>query len=349
MRDGPPSAEPDRPTSAGSVPAPDGHTSRKALRPTLVATLGPASVDRVGALAGGGADRLRINASHLTFEEVVATVSLARAACPDVGVVIDLQGAKLRLGRFEATPVRPGDRIRFVCASPSPETFPLPHPEFFKQLQRGTTVGLDDGRMRLRVTACGDDWCETEALVAGTLEPRKGVTVAEHPVVLTDLTDGDARLCRYAASVDRVALACSYMIDGREAAWIRRIAPRTPIVGKVERRAALERLAAIAASVDEIWICRGDLGAEVGAVDLARWVAAYRPPPDSPPVLMAGQVLEHLTRHAEPTRSEVCHLCDLLDRGYAGIVLSDETAIGHAPESAVRLARALLDGLAGIG
>jgi pyruvate kinase len=114
------------------------------------------------------------------------------------------------------------------------------------------------------------------------------------------------------------------------------------VAAKIERREAAHAIASIAGRVDAIWICRGDLGVQLGAPGLARFVASLRPSAFRVPVLMAGQVLEHLTRHRQPTRSEVCHLFDLADRGYRGFVLSDETAIGDDPLNAVETATSLL-------
>jgi pyruvate kinase len=94
--------------------------------------------------------------------------------------------------------------------------------------------------------------------------------------------------------------------------------------------------------VDALWVCRGDLGEQLGPAALARFVGSFSPADLPRPVLMAGQVLEHLTEHAEPTRSEVCHLFDLWQRGYAGVVLSDETAIGRRPAHAVARAASLV-------
>jgi len=150
----------------------------------------------------------------------------------------------------------------------------------------------------------------------------------------------------HAARYPPVSFACSFMRDGSEAGWIRSRADGCPVIGKVERRAALDRLGSIATQVDEIWICRGDLGSQLGMVELARWVGGFRPGGLRVPVLMAGQVLEHLTSHPEPTRSEVCHLYDLVRWGYAGFVFSDETAIGANPVGALSQARALLHAFA---
>ena len=141
-----------------------------------------------------------------------------------------------------------------------------------------------------------------------------------------------------ASSIPGLSLAISFVADGDELDWARRRAPGRRVIAKIERREASLRLESIAERADEIWICRGDLGAQLGLAAMASWVARCSPGTIPRPVLMAGQVLEHLTKHATPTRSEVCHLHDLVTRGYAGIVLSDETAIGSHPELAVRTA-----------
>jgi len=198
------------------------------------------------------------------------------------------------------------------------------------------------GNIRFIVRNADDEIIEAEALNAGELLPRKGVNLVDHPVALEDLTLRDVQHVERAVGYPPVAFACSFMRDGSEAGWIRSRAKGCPVVGKVERRAAIERIESIASQFDELWICRGDLGSQLGMVELARWVGDFRPRGLGVPVLMAGQVLEHLTSHPEPTRSEVCHLSDLVQRGYAGIVLSDETAIGADPVNAVRTARALL-------
>jgi len=96
------------------------------------------------------------------------------------------------------------------------------------------------------------------------------------------------------------------MKDGTEAEWLRRRSPGSTLIGKVERREATVHLEAITRSVDTVWICRGDLGAQLGPVFMARWIASYDPSGACVPVIMAGQVLEHMTAHPEPTRSEVC-------------------------------------------
>ena len=312
---------------------------------TLVATLGPASLSMPRSLVEAGVDVFRLNGSHMTADELGQAIEDVRRMTPSVPFVVDLQGAKMRLGNFAARPLRRGQRFD-LTPSGSDAAVPLPHPEVFEAVREGDTLSCDDDRVHLRVEAVSRERLEVASLVDGTLRPRKGVNVIEHPVDLEDLTPTDVAQIEVAGKHEHVAFACSFMRDGREAAWIRNRLPGAHVVGKVERAEAIEAIEAVAQQVNEVWICRGDLGAQLGLVRLARWLSDFDPRRLPVPVFIAGQVLEHLTQHLDPTRSEVCHLYDLLRRGFAGVVLSDETAIGTDPIRATRVARELIDTLA---
>jgi pyruvate kinase len=319
------------------------------VRPTfgIVATLGPASFGLVREIARAGATALRLNASHLSPDDLARRAAEARRAAPDLTLVVDLQGAKMRVGDLAEREVAAGTRVRFSVEPASAEDVPLPHLELFAAAEVGATVGLDDGRLRFVVRDRGQGWLEAEALVAGVLRPRKGVNLLEHPVRLSGLAPTDAERLDAVQTLPGVQVAWSFTFDGREAEWVRARRPGTPVVAKIERREAVAALAEIARRVDAVWVCRGDLGEQLGPAALGSFVGALAPARFACPVLMAGQVLEHLTTHREPTRSELCHLHDLVTRGYAGIVLSDETAIGrhpvHAVEEAAALVRAFSD------
>ncbi len=307
----------------------------------LVATLGPESWDLAAELVQAGATALRLNASHAAPAELGAILARVRAALPAVPVVIDLQGAKMRLGDCAAQTVVVDQALRFTCDPQVPAGVPLPHPELFVQTRVGDTLSVDDGRLRFWVRAAAPGVLDTRALSAGQLRPRKGVNLVEHPIELTDLNASDLAAVEAARGTPGVGWALSFVKDGRELAWLRRRVGPSPVIGKIERQEALDNLAAIAAASDGIWICRGDLGAQIGSVALARCVAGLDPRALGKPVWMAGQVLEHMTACADPTRSEVCHLFDLVARGYAGVILSDETAVGHRPVAAVHQAATL--------
>jgi pyruvate kinase len=308
----------------------------------IVATVGPASRLLAASLTECGATALRLNSSHLSVEELAMMAASVRKMLPDCPLVIDLQGAKMRLGEFTERKVQKGEEVRFTLRG-TDESLALPHREIFGAVAAGDTLICDDDRLRFRVASADSEVLDAVSLSDGLLRPRKGVNVVEHPIALVDITDRDQACICATAHLDPIAFAYSFMVDGREAGWIRRRAPGCAVIGKIERREGAQNAALMACAVDALWICRGDLGAQLGAAAMARFVASFVPRGTVCPVLMAGQVIEHLTHHSSPTRSEVCHLFDLVSRGYAGFVLSDETAIGVDPIGAVRTLRLLLN------
>jgi pyruvate kinase len=315
--------------------------SRESNQRALVVTLGPASFGLAPQLAQAGATAFRLNASHMGVDALRDAVDGLRRVCADAPLVVDLQGAKMRLGECAERSLAPGDRIT-LSFDAGPGVLPVPHAALFAQVRPGETLSIDDDRLRFEVEQVEGLSLVARARTGGVLRSRKGLNVVEHPVVLRDLAPRDAAVVAALANATRVTWALSFMADGSEAAWVRERAPDAAVIGKIERREATQNLAAIASATDAIWICRGDLGAQIGIPALARFVAGLDPRALGRAVLMAGQVLEHLTAHSEPTRSEACHLHDLLARGYAGIVLSDETAIGEDPVAATRTAALLL-------
>jgi pyruvate kinase len=311
--------------------------------PEIVATLGPSSRGHAVSLRSAGATAIRLNASHLSVEELGKVAAEVRLTSSDLPLVVDLQGAKMRLGSLDDRLVGIGDRVLFALSG-SAGAVPLPHPEVFSAVKEGDTLSSDDDRLRFRVECVHADTLRTVSLSSGMLKARKGINVLEHPLVLNDISPRDLACIRATAHLGGVSFAFSFMKDGTEASWIRQRAPGCAVIGKVERREAARNAHEMAELVDALWICRGDLGAQLGPADLAQWVSTFEPRAERCPVLMAGQVMEHLTRHPEPTRTEACHLFDLVCRGYSGFVLSDETAIGIDPVRAVRETRSLLAG-----
>jgi pyruvate kinase len=314
------------------------------IPPSLIVTLGPSTAGKEAELAYLGATQFRINSSHVDIAGLCDTITHARERAPRIPIVVDLQGAKMRLGDFEQRPVSAGQRLSFVLTdSPAKDQIPLPHPEPFAALKTGDAISIDDGRLAGTVECVATTRIDVLLSGAGVLRPRKGFNRAIHPVALNDLSLRDREIVMTAYAQGCRAFAVSFVADGRECEWVRRQVGPVELIAKIERQDALGQMQAIAAYSDALWVCRGDLGAQLGLTALGRAVAAIDPQQFKMPVFMAGQVFEHLTKHHDTTRTEVCHLYDLMTRGYAGIVLSDETAIGHDPPNAVRIARALLD------
>jgi pyruvate kinase len=308
----------------------------------LVVTIGPASDTLLEPLIEAGASALRLNTAHMSLEKVTVLAKKIRSLSSDLPIVFDLQGAKMRLGIFPPTPVKQGEEVVFARDPFGAASIPVEHSEFFEQVNPGEIVSVDDNRLRFEVLWKNAESALCGALADGVLKPRKGMNVTDHPVELKGLREFDREVCRLADQVGNMSCAISFMKDGSESTWVKELAPESSVIAKIERAEALSNLEDIVQRVDSVWICRGDLGAQIGLTRMAQWVSSLAPGRLPRPVWMAGQVLEHMTSCPEATRSEVCHLCDLIIRGYAGIVLSDETAIGENPVGTVKFAASLV-------
>ncbi len=319
----------------------------------IVATLGPRADqhDTVRALRQAGADLARINASHVDEDELQRLLQVAAAAGFGTDhVLADLQGGKTRLGSLERPiAVQPGQRLA-LATDPAGQGLPVDRPTFLQGLVDGDRLRVDDGRLLFTVQLDGGTIC-LRAETKGQLRSRAGLALLGGAASQArSLVPRDRRLLRAArrAGVQRFAIsyACRPALLRHARQLALECAPQLPlsISAKLEHPQALERWQELATQAEELWLCRGDLGAEVGLRKLPalqhrlleRASAHCR-------LFLAGQLLHHTTVSPRPTRSEVCHLADLVRQGVAGFVLSDETAIGpHGPQ-AVRWLRSIAD------
>jgi pyruvate kinase len=316
----------------------------------ILATLGPASStrERIRALAEAGADVFRLNFSHGSHEDHAERYRLIRAVEAElgrpIGVLMDLQGPKLRVGRFAEGKVAlmPGAPFR-LDLDPTPgdaRRANLPHPEIFAALEAGTALLLDDGKLRLRVDACGADFADTTVLVGGTLSDRKGVNVPGvllpiSPLTAKDRADLDFGL---ALGVDWVALSfVQRPEDIREAREL--VGDRAWIMAKLEKPAAIDALEPIIALADGVMVARGDLGVELPPQQVPvlqrRIVRAARAA--GRPVVVATQMLESMISSPVPTRAEASDVATAIYDGADAVMLSAESASGQYPVEAVSI------------
>jgi pyruvate kinase len=320
----------------------------------IIATLGPAS--RTAAawaeMLDAGASAFRLNTSHLSLndldewlEKIAAFFDQRPARVP---LVLDLQGSKWRLGEFNPFVLSEGQPVTLIHAASEthPGVLPVPHADFFHAapLSDGEIV-LNDAKIRLRVEALGEQRVQARVTLGGPLAPHKGITFAASSYRSEAFSAKDQAILERARGREGIRFAISYVRDAVEMARYRALfrqpgAHPAYLIAKLERGPAMGEAAQIAASADELWVCRGDLGAELGLPGMAMAVRAFSQSAARLPVpaIMAGQVLEHMTAEPTPTRSEVCYLHDTLESGYRGFVLSDETAIGRYPVEACRAA-----------
>lgn len=316
----------------------------------IVATLGPGSDTEAAwqAMLAAGVTSFRLNTSHLSLPQLNHWLDrltpFLSARSPQLCLVLDLQGSKWRLGNFPAFQLTVGQRVELVLAASTdrPGTLPVPHSDFFQAAPLSSSeIVLNDAKIRLMREAGGSEAMSATVIQGGEIAPRKGITYTASEYRREFLNEQDQAILEQTHSLDFVRYALSYIKDADEMVRYRQQLGRSVyLIAKLERPLAVEQALLMVESADELWLCRGDLGAEIGLPALAEVVHHFsgRLAMFSLPVLLAGQVLEHMTTQLTPTRSEVCHLYDALCQGYQGVVLSDETAVGRYPIESCQVA-----------
>ena len=317
-------------------------------RTRIVATLGPASraPETVEALARAGADVFRLNFSHGSHADHQAAFDAVRAAefavDRPLAVLADLQGPKLRLGRFAegSISLAEGQRLRFdLDPAPGDATrAPLPHPEIFKALKPGAPLLLDDGRVRLRVEAAGPDWAETTVVRGDKLSDRKGVAVPGGVIPMSALTDKDHADLAFALRLGVDWIALSFVQRAADMAELRRLVEgRAAVLAKIEKPAAVEALEEILALWDGVMVARGDLGVELEPEDVpvVQKVLLRAARDRGIPAIVATQMLESMISAPTPTRAEASDVANAVYEGADAVMLSAETAAGEYPLDAV--------------
>lgn len=309
----------------------------------IVATLGPASTssDMWHAMVKAGISGFRFNSSHLTDEEVVQKTDLLLESFTGTPktpyIVIDLQGSKWRLGKFHKILLEEHHFItlKFGGTAGENNVLPVPHEDFFKAAQKSDGfIVLNDAKNVLKIESINDSVISARVIKGGEITSNKGVTLRDTKYRVENPNTKDLLIYQRTRDIPNVRYAISYIKDAEEMHrykdWF---GSEQYLIAKIERPEALDEISEINQLCNEMWICRGDLGAEIGLNRLAFAVQTVTKNMKqfTHPVMMAGQVLEHMTAFDTPTRSEVCHLLDLLTAGYKGFILSDETAIGKYP------------------
>lgn len=316
----------------------------------IIATLGPASGTESTwqRMLDAGVTGFRLNTSHLSLPKLDSWIDrltaflTTRDSRPTL--TLDLQGSKWRLGQFPACGLADGQRVVLVCAASTdhPNVLPVPHPDFFQAASASNgEIVLNDAKLRLKLESQYMDSLVVRVTTGGEILSRKGITYTASTYRRESLNEMDQAILAHTQDREGIRYALSYVKDAVEMANYRaQIGRSVYLIAKLERQLAVDEAMQIAESADELWLCRGDLGAELGAKIMAVTVYRFsqRVAEVPLPVLLAGQVFEHMVEHPTPTRSEVCTVHDALMKGYHGFVLSDETATGRDPVESCRIA-----------
>ena len=321
---------------------------RRNRRVKIVATLGPASSspEQIESLFLAGADVFRINMSHASHEllaEYCRTIrAIETARKRPIGVLVDLQGPKLRIGTFkeEQVPIAAGDHFVFDddAAPGDAKRVHLPHREIFESVKPGDTILLNDGRVRVLVVEVSKSAILTKVVYGGALSSRKGLNLPDTVIGMPALTQKDRGDLELASSIGVDWIALSFVQRHDDVAEARKlIRGRAGVMAKIEKPAALGQLDQILELSDGIMIARGDLGVELPVEEVpGRQKQITRAARKAGrPVIVATQMLESMIHDPVPTRAEVSDVATAVFEGADAVMLSAESAAGAWPEKAV--------------
>ena len=323
---------------------------RRSRKVKILATLGPASDDAatIRRLFEAGADVFRINMSHADHDTMRRLVGVIRGieaeAERPIGILADLQGPKLRVGKFAkgAVELKPG-QIFTLDDDPAPGTsrrVNLPHPEILRSVKPGERLLIDDGKLQLRCEEA-DGKALRCVVVSGTkISDRKGVSLPDTDLPVGALTEKDRRDldAALAAGVDWIAL--SFIQRPEDLAEARKVARgRALLMAKIEKPQAVARLPEIIELSDALMVARGDLGVEmpIEAVPGIQKQITRACRRAGKPVVVATQMLESMISAPVPTRAEVSDVSIAVFEGADAIMLSAESAAGQYPVEAVAM------------
>jgi pyruvate kinase len=321
---------------------------RRLRRVKIVATLGPASNDEktIEELTRAGADVFRINMSHASHDLLKQTVQRIRSVeqrlSHPIGILVDLQGPKLRVGTFEGGAIQLKQGARFVLDSDSTpgttERVCMPHPEILESVSVGDRLLLDDGKLQLKATKVGGGAIETEVIYGGKLSDKKGVSLPDTLLPMGALTEKDHADLLKALENDADWIALSFVQRPEDIIDVRKIVQgRAGVMAKIEKPQAVERLEEIIKLCDAFMIARGDLGVEMPLEQVPglqkRMIRIARR--FGKPVVVATQMLESMITSPVPTRAEVSDVSIAVFEGADAIMLSAESASGQYPVEAV--------------
>lgn len=319
-------------------------------RTRICATLGPASSDAktLEAMVEAGLDVARLNFSHGDHDshrELIATLrSAARSRDRDVAVMGDLAGPKIRIGDLADGSAELVRGASFTLTTEEilgdAERATVHHDELPAAVEAGQTLMLADGALELEVESTTDTEIRCRVVAGGHLTSRKGVAVPGASLDLETLTDKDEEDLAFCLDHDVDLIALSFVETAED---VRRLQERVedpkPVLAKIERAVALDRLEAIVDAADGVLVARGDLGVELPLekVPMAQKAIIREANRQAKPVMTATQMLSSMVETKRPTRAEVTDVSTAILDGSDAVMLSEETAVGKHPTEAIRV------------
>ncbi|MEO7195132.1 MAG: pyruvate kinase [Pseudonocardiaceae bacterium] len=323
-------------------------------RAKIVCTIGPATATRekIWELVRAGMDVARLNFSHGTHADHARVYSMVREASDEagraVGILADLQGPKIRLGRFAAGPVewRTGDVVRVTVENVvgTHDRVSTSYAGLAKDAREGDRLLIDDGKVALLVRKTEDTDVVCEVLEGGPVSDHKGLSLPGMGVSLPALSVKDIADLEFALRLRVDMVALSFVRSPADIDLVHRTMDevpggRLPVIAKVEKPEAVDNLEAIVLAFDGVMVARGDLGVELPLehVPLVQKRAVQVARENAKPIIVATQMLESMISNARPTRAEASDVANAVLDGADAVMLSGETGVGRYPIESVEM------------
>ena len=319
-------------------------------RTKILATIGPASRDKIMEMVGVGLDGVRFNMSHIKSEDYSSLKSFIdkiRNEHEDLFFVGDLQGPKIRLGNFGSRPVKTGDEISIAPENDfSNYEIPVQLNDLYKHVSLGNLLLIDDGNVGLRIKDIQNKKIKCIVEYGDILEARKGVNIPDVSIPMEYLSEKDKRDLEFLVSNKFNYVSASYARTADDIKQVRQFAGNNiSIIGKPENHEGNKNLREIIKYVDVMMVPRGDYGMEMGVENvpafqkrLIEWCNVA-----GKPVITATQMLESMMNCKEPKRAEVSDVYNAVLDGSDVVMLSGETSIGKYPVETVRMMNKILE------
>ncbi len=323
-------------------------------RAKIVCTLGPASAnpEMIRELMRRGLDVARLNCSHGSHEELTRMVKLVRDASTElarpVAILLDLQGPKIRIGKFPDGPVfvKPGEKIKITTDETVPCTatrLSTTYKELINDVKAGDRILLDDGNVELRVLGLAGGEVDTEVVFGGKLSNNKGMNLPGVKTSVPSLTEKDRADLMHGLELNVDYVALSFVRQPSDVREVQQLVhsqlKNTPVIAKIEKPEAVKHIDDIIAVSDGIMVARGDMAVEISPqlVPSAQKMIVHKCNVAGLPVIVATQMLESMIDHPRPTRAEASDVANAIFDGADALMLSAETASGKYPGQTVQI------------
>lgn len=321
-------------------------------RAKIVCTLGPAveSPEKIAALIDAGMNVARLNLSHGGYEEHQARLNLVRSAAKQanisVAILVDLQGPKIRLGKFDGGPfdLSRGDRLVITTDEVigTKERASTTYKGLPGDCKKGDLILIDDGKVTVEVLEVSGSDVVTQCVEPGPISNNKGLNLPGVAVSVPALSEKDIEDLRWGLKAGADFIALSFVRNARDIEGVHKIMDevgiRRPVIAKIEKPQAVDNLEEIVKAFDGIMVARGDLGVEMPIEDIPlvqkRCITLARE--EAKPVIVATQMLDSMIVNSRPTRAEATDCANAVLDGADALMLSGETSVGSFPIETVQ-------------